>query len=212
MRSTVNPPLNRCLTALSIAGAALLGGCAGTGTPNALYDFGTLAGAPAAAAPAAPAWLPALVVPDVTGPAALDSQVMYYRLNYADPLQARPYAYAHWNSTPLQMITQRFKSRIAQAGVQVVSVTDASGGLPLLRVEVDDFAHAFDSPTQNHGQLVVRASLFEGHKLIEQRTFLGKTASPSANAAGGARALAASTDAVAADIIGWLNALAPRKR
>jgi cholesterol transport system auxiliary component len=209
MRSNVNDASNRFLrtAALVLSCAALLGGCASKGEPRTLYDFGPL---PAAAPPGAPA-LPALVVADATGPAALDTQTMYYRLNYADPLQARGYASNHWNSTPLQMITQRFKSRFAQSGMKVLSVTDASGGIPLLRVEVDDFTQAFDSPLQNHGEMVLRASLFQGRKLIDQKTFSSKTASHSADAAGGTRALAESTDAIAADILAWLAAMPMRK-
>jgi cholesterol transport system auxiliary component len=55
--------------------------------------------------------------------------------------------------------------------------------------------------------VVLRASLFQGHKLIDQKTFARKTAAASADAAGGARALAASTDAIAADIVAWLATL-----
>lgn len=187
---------------LTLLAFALLAGCAATRTTsNSLYDFGP---APAAtAARAVP--LPALVVTDVSGPAALDSERMFYRLNYADPLQARSYANSRWNGTPLQMVTQRFKTRIAQAGVKVVSPTDASNGIPLLRVEVDDFSHNFDSATQSQGLVVLRASLFQGHTLVDQRTFSRRTDASSADAAGGARALAASTDAAAADILAWLG-------
>ena len=203
----VNQTMQRFLTVLALAGAALLAGCAATkSASNALYDIGP-AQAPAAAQ-AAP--LPALVITDVTGSAALDSERMFYRLNYSDPLQARSYANSRWNATPLQMITQRFKSRIAQAGVKVVSTTDASNGIPLLRVEVDDFTHNFDSATQSYGQVVLRASLFQGHTLIDQKTFNRRADATSTDAAGGARALAASTDAVAADILAWLAAL-PRR-
>ena len=188
---------------LAILAFALLAGCATTkSVSNALYDFGP---APApASAQVVP--LPALVVTDVSGSAALDTERMFYRLNYSDPLQARSYANSRWNATPLQMVTQRFKTRIAQAGVKVVSATDASNGIPLLRVEVDDFGHNFDSATQSHGQVVLRASLFQGHTLVDQKTFSRSTDASSADAAGGARALATSTDAVAADILAWLAA------
>ena len=188
---------------LTIFAALLLAGCASTkSVSNALYDFGP---APApAAAQVVP--LPALVVTDVTGSAALDSERMFYRLSYADPLQARSYANSRWTSTPLQMATQRLRTRIAQAGVKVVSPTDASNGIPLLRVEADDFTHNFDSASQSHGLVVLRASLFQGHTLVDQQTFTRRIDSTSADAAGGARALAAAVDALAADILAWLGA------
>ena len=196
----------RFLLVLAMAGAALLAGCSSTkggSAQNTQYDFGP-AGAPAAAV-AAP--LAALVVTDTTGSAALDNERMFYRLNYSDPLQARSYAHSRWSSTPLQLVTQRIKSRVAQAGVKVVGVTDASAGIPILRTEIDDFSHTFDSQTQSHGQLVLRVSLFQAHKLVDQRTFSRKTSASSADAGGGAYALAVSTDAAAADIIAWLATL-----
>ena len=186
--------------------ATLLAGCGSTkggGAQNTQYDFGPAA---AQAAPAAPP-LAALVVTDTTGSAALDNERMFYRLNYADPLQARSYANSRWSSTPLQLVTQRIKSRVAQAGVKVVGVTDAAAGIPILRTEIDDFSHIFDSQAQSHGQLVLRVSLFQGHKLVDQRTFSRKTSASSADAGGGAYALAASTDAAAADIVAWLATL-----
>ncbi|MES3023102.1 MAG: ABC-type transport auxiliary lipoprotein family protein [Pseudomonadota bacterium] len=205
--ATAAAPLRRLLTVLGAA--AVLAACSTTGKPpgNAVYDFG----APATAAAPAAAPLPALVVAGVTGPAALDNERMVYRLNYADPLQARTYALSRWGSTPLEMLTQRFKSRLSQSGVKVLSVEDAAVGIPLLRIEVDDFSHAFDSASASHGQVVLRASLFDGHRLLDQRTFSRKTAAASADAGGGARALAAAADAVAGDMLAWLAAAAPKK-
>jgi cholesterol transport system auxiliary component len=190
---------------LAMAAAALLAGCAsGSKNPsgNTLYDFGPATNPLVARADATA--VPAVVVSDVTGNAAYDSERMFYRLNYADPLQARSYANSRWSSTPLQLLTQRFKSRVAQAGLKVLSTTDASNGVPLLRIDLDDFTHSFDSTASSHGQVVVRASLFQGRTLIDQRTFSHKVAASSADAAGGALALARATDAVAADMIVWL--------
>ena len=208
----------RARTALLAASAAfLLAGCASGGGKaqdrNTLYDFGASDHAVTAtgAAQAVPA-VPAIVVTDVTGSAVFDNERMFYRLNYADPLQARAYANSGWSSTPLQMLTQRFKSRLAQAGVKVLSAIDASAGVPLLRVDLDDFTHTFDSTTSSYGQLVLRASLFQGHSLVDQRTVPRKIAASSADAGGGAHALAQATDAVAADIIGWLATQNLRQR
>ena len=205
--TTMRQTIPRLMTILALAGAALLAGCADTKTQqNTLFDFGPV-GAPQAVG-AAP--LPALVVTDATGSSALDNERMFYRLMYADPMQARTYANSRWSATPLQMITQRLRSRIAQGGVKVVAPTDASNGIPLLRVEVDDFTHSFDSASQSYGQVVLRASLYQGHTLVDQKTFSRKTDAGSADAAGGTRALAASTDAAAADILAWLATL-PRR-
>lgn len=204
MRTHVKPTMNRLLFTASLCATLLLAGCStGKAPANTTFDFG-----PAVPlAPAAGNAFGAVVVTDVTGSAALDNERMYYRLNYADPLQARSYSQSRWSATPLQLVSQRLKTRIAQAGTKVLTTTDASVGVAILRTEIDDFTHSFDSQAQSHGQLVLRASLFQGHKLIDQKTFSRKTPASSADAAGGAAALAASTDAVAADIVAWLATL-----
>ena len=197
----------------TLAAALVLAGCASTtAQENLTYDFGPGAPVSQQAMPAAPASMPALVVMDATGPAALENERMYYRLAYADALQARTYANSRWSSNPLQMVTQRFKTRLAQSGMKVLSATDASVGVPILRVEVDDFVHAFTGVSQSEGQIVLRASVFNDHRLVDQRTFKRATPAAGADAPGGARALASSTDAVAADILAWLATLDTRKR
>ena len=210
MRTTVNDTINLILRRLALAtalgAAALLAGCSSTSKNpgNSTYDFGQ-APAPAAAQAAPP--MGVLVVTDVTGVAALDSERMFYRLAYSDPLRARSYANSRWASTPLSMVTQRIKLRLSQSGIKVLATTDAAAGMPILRMEIDDFTHTFDSATQSYGQLVLRASLFHGHKLIDQRVFNQKTSAATLDAAGGARALAESTDAAAAGMLAWLATL-----
>ncbi|WP_307729103.1 ABC-type transport auxiliary lipoprotein family protein [Massilia sp. IC2-476] len=196
------------LTALALA--LVLAGCASKkAQESTTYDFGPATMTQQAGAPATMA---AIVVMDATGPEALENERMFYRLNYADALQARTYAHSRWAGNPLQMLTQRVKTRLAQSGMKVLTATDASTGVPLLRVEVDDFVHAFTGVAQSEGQVTLRASLFSDHRLLDQRTFTRTTPAPSADAPGGARALAASTDAIAADILAWLATVDTRKR
>jgi cholesterol transport system auxiliary component len=206
------------VAALKLAGAAalalLLGACASKGTPTSYYDFGPLPQQAATSAnPATPAAnrLGAIIVADVSGPAALDSERMHYRLLYADARQARPYAYNQWTATPLQLLTQRIKGRLAQSGVKVLSATDSASSGTLLRMEVDDFTQNFDSATRSSGHVSLRASVFRNHRLVDQKTFSGSSPAASADAAGGAQALADATDALAADVLAWLTALPPQK-
>jgi cholesterol transport system auxiliary component len=217
MRKPVTSTPTRILGAAACA--LLFAGCASQkGQPTTQFDFGPAlpaastqaAGAPAAGAPAAA--LGAIVVTDVTGSTALDSERMVYRLSYADPMQARTYANSRWTANPLQMMTQRIKTRIGQSGAKVLSETDASLGIPLLRIDVDEFVHDFSSASQSSGQVAVRASLFRGHTLVDQKTFVHATPATSADAGGGARALAASTDAIAADVVAWLGTLDVNRR
>lgn len=199
------------LLIIAACALALCGCAANKGEPTTQFDFGPAAPAAMnlAAAPTAQAdpQLGAIVVTDVTGSSALDNERMFYRLSYADAQEARSYANSRWSASPLQLLTQRLKTRIGQAGAKVLSETDASTGIPILRVDVDDFVQDFSSVAQSTGLVAVRASVFQGHALVDQKTFVHRTVAPSADAAGGARALAASTDAVATDIASWLGTL-----
>jgi cholesterol transport system auxiliary component len=194
---------------LAAALAMGLSACASQkGQPTTQFDFGPATSAQTQAQGA----LGAVVVTDVTGSSALDNERMFYRLSYADPLQARTYANSRWTANPLQLLTQRFKTRLAQAGARVLSETDAASGIPLLRIDVDEFIQDFGGVSQSTGIVAVRASVFQGHTLVDQRSFRQAAAAPSADAAGGARALSASTDAVAADIVAWLGTLNLNRR
>lgn len=194
---------------LAAAMAAALGACASKGQPTAQYDFGPLPAASANANTAA--GIGAIIVADVTGPAALDTERMHYRLLYADARQSRPYAYNQWVSTPAQLVTQRMKAHIGLAGAKVLSTTDAAASATVLRMELVDFAQNFDAATSSQGVLSLRASVFRDHRLVDQKTFTRSAPAGSADAAGGARALAEATDAVAAELITWLAALPPSK-
>ena len=194
------------LIAVLAAGTLLLAGCASQkGEPTTQFDFGPAT--PMASAPATPMALGAIVVSDATGSGALDNERMLYRLSYADALQARAYANSRWTATPLQMLTQRLRTRIAQAGAKVLTENDISTGTPIMRIDVDEFSHNFSGVAQSEGLVTLRASVFQGHVLVDQRSFTRSTPAGSADAAGGARALAASTDAIAADIVAWLGSL-----
>lgn len=206
-----SPVLTRLPAACALALAFLMTGCASSGSKPSTqqrYDFGPVG--PVAATPGAPVF-GALVVADVTGPPALEEERMLYRLGYANPLEARSYGQNRWTNSPLDLVTQRVKARLAQSGNKVVSTRDAANGLPILRLELDEFVQHFDNVGSSRGLVTLRASLFSGHQLVDQRSFSRATPAPSADAAGGAYALAASTDGIAADLNTWLASLPVRR-
>ncbi|QDZ29177.1 ABC-type transport auxiliary lipoprotein family protein [Noviherbaspirillum sp. UKPF54] len=170
-----------------------------------LYDLG-----PARPMTGAPA-LPAISVADVTAPGWLDRPLMFYRLNYQSDLQPRAYTQSRWMTPPTQMVTQRVKTRIAQAGGVVLPASDGAANMPLLRIEADDFMQVFDVPGKSVGRVTLRASLFRGRVLVAQQSFSSQVPAASADAGGGARALAAASDMAIADIMRWLAALPQRQ-
>lgn len=197
----------------AIAAAAtitlVLTACATKGPATMHFDFGPLQASQLTVANVG--MIDAVIVADVTGPAALDSERMQYRLLYADAREARLYAYNQWTSTPPQLLTQRIKARMAQAGVQVLSTTDAAASATVLRIEVEDFIQNFDSATSSRGVLRLRASVFRNHKLAAQKVIERSVPAPTPDAAGGARALGEASDAIVSDVIGLLATLPPSK-
>jgi cholesterol transport system auxiliary component len=108
---------------------------------------------------------------------------------------------------PAQLIAQRLKSRIAQAGGVALSAADGAIGVPVLHIDVDDFTQTFDAPGHSMGMVALRASTFNGQVLIAQKTFSRQAPAPTPDAEGGARALAQASDEAIADVMQWLATL-----
>lgn len=186
---------------------ALLAGCASRAASPDLYDFGPLPAVSAASAGTAPA----LSIAAVQAPAALNSQQMLYRLAYVNDLQTRSYAGSRWSMAPAQLLEQRLKARLAQAGAVVLSGGEGANTLPTLRIEVDELIQNFSSPQQSEAQLALRATLFNGRTPLAQKSFRRQAAAASADAGGGARAMASASDALIGELIAWLAAVPLQK-
>lgn len=181
------------LSACSIGGHAL---------PQNTFDLGT-------ATPALqPSALPPMIVAATNVPSWLDNSEMLYRLNYADERQLHSYANSRWSAPPLQLFGERLKLRLAEAGGRVLSSTDGAQNVTLtLRTDALDFTQQFDRADHGSAHVSLRVSLFDGRKLVAQTTIAEQEDAPSADAAGGARALARASDLAIADIIGWIASL-----
>jgi cholesterol transport system auxiliary component len=194
--------------ALAVASGLLLNGCASSdaGSSQTQYDLG-----PVRAQAATNLTLPAISIGEPKVPAWLDNQAMFYRLNYANDQQPRPYAGSKWTMPPAQLFVERLKSRLSQAGGVVVSASDGALNLPILRIEADDFSQVFDSAGQSHATIAIRASIFDGRFLREQKMFIKQVPAISTDARGGAAALAAGSDAIINEMAVWLANLPPKK-
>lgn len=182
---------------------------------STLYDFGPSAAVIAAQPTQNP--LPAVVLAEIEAPGALDGSAILYRLAYADEHQLRPYANARWSASPPQLIRQRLRQQLGRDR-PVLDLGDSaslarSGGVAprVMRIDLEEFSHLFESPSQSWGLLRLRVTLMDstpsGEKLLAQRSFVVRKAAPTADAPGGVRALTAATDAAADEIAQWLQGL-----
>ena len=194
-------------TALVVLLTSAAAGCASLPAAPvrpAVYDFGPgPLNAPATNNPA----LPALALQEFRAPPALDNPAVLYRLAYADVRQLRPYANARWSMPPAQLVRQRLRETLAASR----AVLDAAeGSAPfMLRVELQEFSQLFEGEQASSGLVRLNATLFESKggadRLVAQRAFVVQRPAPSADAAGGVRALITATDAVVAEIGAWLR-------
>ena len=203
----------RLAKGLAAIAMLVLAGCATPDKPvrATLYDFGPGAST-ATAAPSQPR--PALMLAEVESSGALDSSALHYRLGYDDANQLRPYAHARWSAPPPQLIRQRLREQLARDGPvldldESSAVARIAGATPLiLRIEVEEFSHYFETPAQSWGLVRLRATLLDntlaGERLLGQRSIVVRMPAPTADAPVGVRALAAATDGAAEQIAQWL--------
>jgi cholesterol transport system auxiliary component len=186
--------------ALTVALAlGVLAGCVGTRgvVQDTRYDFGPPA--PLAAA----GTMPAVKVLDVTAPEALGTDSLNYRLGFADSQRLASYSGSHWTMPPSQLLTQRLRTALSSRGTVL---TGADGvHAPVLRVDLQEFEQVFDGQADSHGAVTARATLFQDGKVVGQRTFVARAPASSPDAAGGARALAAASDDLVAQVISWIG-------
>jgi cholesterol transport system auxiliary component len=189
--------------ALAVAAALALGGCAsGPVAPHNRYDLGEFEDAPAQS-PGTPR-LPPLAVPDVRAPSDLDSDRIHYRLRYRDDLESHSYSTSSWTMTPAQLLTERLRSRLAQRGE--VFANPGSSAAPVLQVELLRFEQVFEQPSSGYGAVAFRATVTRAGVVVAQREFAARAPLASADAAGGARALAQASDTALGALLAWLPA------
>lgn len=209
----IRPAISLCASML----AATLAAC--SAIPDkpvrpTLYDFGPDF---AKSGPVQIQSLPALVLADVETTGALDGNAVLYRLGYSDDHQLRPYSLARWSAPPPQLIRQRLRQRLGRERPvldlgESAGMARIGGGAPrVLRMGLEEFSHLFETQSRSFGLLRLRVTLMDstvaGEQLLAQRTFVVRQPAPSADAAGGVRALTAATDTVAEEIAQWMQGL-----
>lgn len=174
----------------------------------AVYDFGPGKLAAPPAHQITP--LTALGLAEIEASPALDSTAILYRLAYADTQKLQPYTLARWSMPPAQLVRQRLREHLEQRR-PLLNTGDSTATPLTLRMELEEFSQLFEAPDRSVGLLNLRATLSgtraNGEKLLVQRSIIVQQPAPSADAAGGVRALKAAADAAAQEIEQWLLAL-----
>ena len=205
------------MRATLLALVMLLTACATPDKPvrPSLYDFGAGIIAPSAQ-PAQHALAP-LVFADIAASGALDGSMVLYRLAYADAHQLRPYALARWSAPAPHLVHQRLRQMLARDRAvldlsESAALARTSGAMPkVLRMDLEEFSHWFESPGESWGVLRLRVTVMEktpaGEKLLAQRSVVIRQRAATPDVSGAVRALAEATDAAALDIGQWLRQL-----
>lgn len=177
-----------------------LGGC--TALPPstagvAVHDFG-----PLEAATLTPVGLPLRNVEVVPAP-WLASNVMAYRLVYAQSTRRQAFKDSRWAAQPAQLVELVLK-RALRAG----DPATPAGGCRL-RVDLDEFTQRFDSPQLSRGVIEARVTLLapRTEQPLAVRAFAVDHEAPTADAAGGVIALRAGALQLKSDIRSWLERL-----
>ncbi len=145
-----------------------------------------------------------LTVANATAPSWLDSPALVYRLAYRDASQPRSYAESRWVAPPAALFTAQLRQRLAATTRRgVLAPDDGVRTGATLRVELAEFSQVFDAPERSRALVRVRAVIVTDGRLVAQTAFAVDRPAPSADAAGGARALALAADAAIDRLIAW---------
>ncbi|HMW63594.1 MAG TPA: ABC-type transport auxiliary lipoprotein family protein [Accumulibacter sp.] len=180
--------------------ACLLAGCAGAARyagGGQVYDFGLAKQGEADAA----RWV--RIALEVKAPPWSDSPAIVYRLLYDDPLKLRSYVDSRWAAAPPLLLAQRWRQQLGFAGA-----SGQTAAACLLRFELQEFSHVFDTPQHSRGVLHGRLALLDaGRRTIAERAFAEERPAASADARGGVGALLVAGDELGRQLAEWLNDL-----
>lgn len=193
--------LSMLLTAVALAACAVPGQHR---EREATYDFGL----PAAGAVKPGSIRGSVLVPAVAAPEWLESPGLVYRLAYENEARPRSYAHSRWAAPPASLVTQRLRAAVETAtGGRLVLPQDGASADWVLRVELESFSQVFDTPGHSRALVRTRATLIRGsaRQVVAQRTFASELPAASADAQGGAKALAQATNDVVDAIVAWVG-------
>lgn len=189
-----------------------LGGCGAASRQNVVprhYTLGQLA--PAATQTPSHSNGATLRIARIEMPAWLQDTGLYYRLAYRHDNVVAAYANSDWAAPPADMLEQRLRSALAGSDWRAVVGPGSNAQADFtLYLRLDDFSQVFTAPAQSFGVLDATATVVAASDdVVAQRHFHVRVAAPSADAAGGVKALDAASRDFARQVRDWLATQQP---
>ncbi len=180
----------------SLLSVLLLAGCGGAKSISnvAYYDLGAVQPAPNNRIVAS------LRSIDVFAVSWLDSPAMQYRLLHTANQRRQNYAESRWVAPPTELVGHALRKRM---------LSGEAGGACRLRIDLDEFAQVFDSAKDSRAVLEARAQIVAptGGEILARRSFSLSRPAASADAGGGAAAMAGAVEAFSTELHDWLGGL-----
>lgn len=178
------------------------------------YTLGESAAPAAQHAPATSEVGSILEVTRIDVPPWLQGTDLYYRLDYKHDDQIAAYGLSDWVAPPARMLEQMIQNTLAADGAWRLVLGPASPAKAdlSLHIRLDDFSQMFTSPQQSYGVLDATATLVDTQdgNAVAQRHFHVREQAPSADAAGGVKALNRASRQFADELQQWLGTAAKR--
>lgn len=197
---------------LSLLIICLLAGCAflHKSPPPAVYDLGMQSAAHAQQSSQQTQLRgKSLLVAETAAPTWLDNTTIHYRLLYHNPAQLYGYANSRWIAAPAALLTQQLRNRIAATTQErVIKDNSMAAADHVLHTELQEFSQLFDTASDSHIVIGLRASLIErnSRKVLAQKDFSITKKTPTADAAGAVSALSAANNQLLDELVDWLSA------
>jgi cholesterol transport system auxiliary component len=200
-----------------VACVLLLGGCVHSTKARFTrhYGLGPAPTAPHRGSLASGAKGKILEVAQISVPEWLSGNAMYYRLDYRNDDRLAAYAQSDWIAPPASLLQPILRQSLAGRGWRaVVGPRNPANADASLQLRLDDFSQAFAQPGASKGVLDATATLIDSHDdhVIAQKRFHVEVPAATADAQGGARALAEASRRFAAQLQQWVQAAAGSKR
>jgi cholesterol transport system auxiliary component len=157
------------------------------------YDLG-----PAAAAPNNRT-VASLRSIDVFVPSWLDTSALQYRLAYQGSQRRQNYAESRWVASPAELVGNTLKKRM---------FSGEAAGACRLRVDLDEFAHVFDTADASRAVIEARVQLLApGGELLARHSFSLSRPAASADARGAVAAFSGAVADLSTALHDWLGGL-----